>query len=53
MKIDFVSEEIAVALVSNNIFDKNSLADLSTDELLDLVDIERSLAEKIIIASRT
>lgn len=53
MKIDFVSEEIAGALVSNNIFDKNSLADLSTDELLDLIDIERSLAEKIIIASRT
>lgn len=52
MKIKYVSKEIASKLISYNISDKEKLADLSTDELLDIITIDRKLAEKIIIEAR-
>ena len=50
--LDDVDEEIAKVL-SDNLSSKDELADLSVDELLEIIKIDEELAAKIIMNARS
>jgi N utilization substance protein A len=52
MDIDGVDEDLANALIANDITTLDDLAELSVDELLDIYALERELASNIIIKAR-
>ena len=53
LSLEGIDNDLAAKLAKNHVLTRDDLADLSTDELIDITEIEKELAEKLIREARS